>query len=156
MLIAVRAVAAPPAPGPGHQEPAPGHRLHGVMRQRMSAIRVIAASPGACTVMRATTGRAAPGSGNEAPPAETVLAVTASRLAAVVRTATTFARRPDRRADPDVTVVAVDDAMMTDRHDRKAHYLLAPDSVPAPLLFPASDSFRHPDRIPATSAGGRH
>ena len=32
--VAVRAVAAPPAPGPGHQEPAPGHRLHGDMRQR--------------------------------------------------------------------------------------------------------------------------
>jgi len=32
--VAVRAVTAPPAPGPGHQEPVPGHRLHGDMRQR--------------------------------------------------------------------------------------------------------------------------
>ena len=47
-----------------------------------------------------------------------------------------FATRPDRRTDPDVTVLAVDDAMMTDLHYRKAHHLIAPDSVPAPLLFP--------------------
>ncbi len=32
--VAVRVAAAPPAPGPGHQDPVPGHRLHGDMRQR--------------------------------------------------------------------------------------------------------------------------
>ena len=32
--VAIRAVAAPPAPGPGHQELAAGHGLHGDIRQR--------------------------------------------------------------------------------------------------------------------------
>jgi hypothetical protein len=76
--------------------------------------------------MRAPTGRAAPGSGSQAPPAESVQEVTASGLAAVVHNATT-SHPAHRRAGPDVTVVAVDDGMMTDLHDRKAHHLIAPD-----------------------------
>ena len=59
-----------------------------------SAIRVTAASSGACTVIRASTGRAAAGSGNEAPAAETVAEVTASRPSGVVHTATTSPAGP--------------------------------------------------------------
>ena len=32
--VTVRAIGPPPAPGPGHQEPASRHRLHSDMRQR--------------------------------------------------------------------------------------------------------------------------
>ena len=86
-------------------------------------------------VMRAATGRAAPGSGNDAPAAETVVAVTASSPSGVVHTATSFAGRPDRCADQDVTVLALDGAMTADPQDRKAHHLIAPRPIPAPPFF---------------------
>lgn len=47
-----------------------------------------------------------------------------------------FAGWPDRCAHPDVTVLAVDNGMMTDLQDRKAHHLISPRLILVPLLFP--------------------
>jgi hypothetical protein len=92
--VAIRAVAAPPAPGPGHQERAAGHGLHGDMASARSVIGVTAARSGVCTVIRAATGRAAAGSGKHAPAAETVVEVTAPRPSGAVHTAATSLAGP--------------------------------------------------------------
>ena len=55
---------------------------------------VTAARSGAWTVTRAATGRAAPGSGKDAPAGDTVLAAAASRSPGAVHTATTSPAGP--------------------------------------------------------------
>ena len=134
--VAVRAVAAPPAPGPGHQEPAAGHGLHGDMRERQvrdrgdrCQFRRVHRDPRGHRPGRGRIRETRPGSRDRR----------RGHRPQAVRCRPYrhhFAGRPDRRADQDVTVVAADHAMTADPQDRKAHHLISPDPVPVPLLFP--------------------
>jgi len=92
--VAVRAIGPPPAPAPATRNLLPGIGCTVICASVRSAIGVTAATSGVCTVMRAATGRDAPGSGNDAPAAETVVEVTASRPSGVVHTATTSPAGP--------------------------------------------------------------
>ncbi len=133
--VAVRAVAAPPAPGPGHQEPAPGHRLHGDMRQpqlldprHRRQLRGMHRDPRGHRPGRARIRERGPASRDS--PRGHGLQVFRRRPHR-----DHFASWPDRRADPDVTLLPVDDAMTTDLQDRKPHHLFAPRPVLAPPFF---------------------
>jgi hypothetical protein len=133
--VAIRAVAAPPAPGPGHQELAAGHRLHGDMRQRQ--IRDRRDRRQVRRVHRdARRHRAGRGRIRETRPGRRDSCRGHSRQTLRLGPHRHhLAGRPDRRADQDVTVAAAEDAMMTHSQDRKAHHLLSPYPVTMPPLF---------------------
>ncbi len=130
--ITIRAVGAPPGSGSHDQEPVPGHGLHGDVSQRQrrdrrdrSQVRGVDRDARVCRPGRARIRERSPAS-RDSPRGHSLQA---------------FRRRPhrdhlaswpDRRADPDVTIQAVDDAMTTDPQDRKAHHLTTPHPVPAP------------------------